>query len=389
MFLFLPLNVFAAPGWAKDIRNFPTQFSIRDCSGQSCNTSLATTQHAFNLSNQGDTVFYYGTSSNISMSAGGSGAMVIYGVLSGLNPSTLYSSSLYVCTDNMNISTSYINYDFYIGSEQNSVAQRNSHGYDRFLFTGTALDANPYVRYASGGSPIIQSFDNCYSRTILFNPTGNYRFIGMSMKATTNTSGKIYILGYDLEPLGSVNNLTSADISHAVQTSGLATATSVTQVQSSINEVKQEISGMQQEQQQTNEKLDDVNDNITNEDMPDNTDVSDISVSPNTPISDLVTLPITFLNSLVQNTGGSCSNYQLPFFFGNTISFPCFTIGQYLGDEIENIIDMMICLFMIYNIAILAISIFEDITSLRDSYDNLYTPKHEYSGYKPKHGGGD
>lgn len=337
LFLFIP-NVFAAPGWGKDIRNFPTQFSIRDCSGQSCNTSKATTPYSFNLSDQGDTYTYYGSSGNISMSAGGSGAMVIYGVVSGLNPSTLYSSTLYVCTDYMNIGTNYINYDFYIGSEQNSVAQRNNHGYDRFLFTGTALDSAPFVRYISGGSPIVQTFDACYSRTILFNPTGNYRFIGMSMKATANTSGKIYILGYDLEPLGSVNNLTSEDISHAVQTSGLATAKSVTQVQSSINEVKQEISGMQDEQKKTNKKLDDLNDNVTSDDTSGaNSESSSFFNNFNDNqhgLSGIISAPLNSINAMLS---GTCTPLTATW-EGKDISLPC---GQSFWSKIPEIQEFL------------------------------------------------
>ena len=196
--------------------------------------------------------------------------------------------------------------------------------------------------------------------------------------------------GYKVTLLSDNKQLTQQQVQQAVQNSGLATAQSVTQVQQSITQVQQELSGVQQEQQQTNQKLDDVNDNLTDETAP-VLDLSDLDVSSDTPISDLITMPLTILNSLSQALDGTCSNYTIPFLFSSSVTFPCFTISDYLGNTVTNYIDLFICFYMCYNIAMLVVSVFEDITSLRDIYDSLYVPKHADTGYQPRHakGGGN
>lgn len=134
------------------------------------------------------------------------------------------------------------------------------------------------------------------------------------------------------------------------------------------------------------DNLGDLNSNITDDTAPD-VDL-DLSVSSDTPISDLITMPLTILNSLVNSLDGTCTNYTIPFLFDSTVTFPCFTISDYLGNNVTNYIDLFICLYMCYNIGMLVVSIFEDITSLRDIYDGLYTPQHAYTGYQPKHAKG-
>lgn len=140
-----------------------------------------------------------------------------------------------------------------------------------------------------------------------------------------------------------------------------------------------------------NQALDDsinsLNDNIINDDAPD-IDLN-LNESSDTPISDLLTMPLTILNTLITNLSDTCSNYTIPFFFSTTVTFPCFTLSDYLGSTVTNYIDLFICLYMCYNIAMLCISVFDDITSLNDIFNSLYTPRHAYTGYKPKHGGGD
>lgn len=139
--------------------------------------------------------------------------------------------------------------------------------------------------------------------------------------------------------------------------------------------------------QAISDDLNSLNDNITNDDSPDiDLNLNEIS---DTPISDLLTMPLTILNSLVTNLSDSCSNYTIPFFFNTSVTFPCFTLSDYLGSNVTNYIDLFICLYMCYNIAMLCVSVFDDITSLNDIFNSLYTPKHAYTGYKPKHGGGD
>lgn len=157
------------------------------------------------------------------------------------------------------------------------------------------------------------------------------------------------------------------------------------------------INDNRQQQEETREKIEEntdaingVDDTLKDETAP-TIDLSDLEVSSDTPISDLITMPLTILNTLIQTLDGSCTNYTIPFFYNSTVTFPCFTISDYLGSNLTNYIDLFICFYMCYNIAMLVISVFEDITSLQDIYNSLYVPKHARGDYQPRHarGGGD
>lgn len=222
--------------------------------------------------------------------------------------------------------------------------------------------------------------------------------ITMSYNTVASNQSNHTFGGYSITLLSDNRSVTQSDIQSAIQNSGLASASSVNQVQQSINAMYQDLGQHAQniidanryDSQQIQGAIEDTNDTIKDETAP-NLDLSDLQVSSNTPISDLITMPLTILNTLVQTLDGSCSNYTIPFFYNNTITFPCFTISDYLGSTVTNYIDLFICFYMCYNIGMLVISVFEDITSLRDIYDSMYVPKHAESGYQPKHakGGGD
>lgn len=133
-------------------------------------------------------------------------------------------------------------------------------------------------------------------------------------------------------------------------------------------------------------KLDSLEDSITSDEAPETPDFSDLDVADDSVISDLVTMPITIAEHILDAFNDTCSNYTIPFFNNTTLTLPCFTIGDYVGDNVVSVIDLAIILFMIYNIAMLAISAFNDLTSLRDSYDSLYVPQHGPHSYEPRHG---
>lgn len=136
----------------------------------------------------------------------------------------------------------------------------------------------------------------------------------------------------------------------------------------------------------TNQAINDVNDSLNDDTAPDTPDFSDLDVADDSVISDLVTMPITIAEHILDAFNDTCSNYTIPFFNNTTLTLPCFTIGDYVGDNVASVIDLAIILFMIYNIAMLAISAFNDLTSLRDSYDSLYVPQHGPHSYQPRHG---
>ena len=144
-------------------------------------------------------------------------------------------------------------------------------------------------------------------------------------------------------------------------------------------------------QQETNDRLDNINGSLNDDTAPDTSNAfSDIKLNTNSAISNLVLMPINYLNRVLNLSKNTCSAYSLDFGIFNSdykLNLPCIKLENFFGAQWWNVIDYLICFYMIYNIIMLAISAFEDITSLRDSYDSLYQPKHADTGYKPKHGG--
>lgn len=131
-------------------------------------------------------------------------------------------------------------------------------------------------------------------------------------------------------------------------------------------------------QQETNEKLDDLNSNLTNEDSPDvDGFLDDLKVDDsNSPVSDLITMPLTLMQAYVNGFSSSCSSVSLGNLLGYDLVFPCIDLKNYLGETLFTLIDMLFCLFMVYNIGMMCVSIYESITSLDDNMQLLYSPQH-------------
>lgn len=106
----------------------------------------------------------------------------------------------------------------------------------------------------------------------------------------------------------------------------------------------------------------------------------------NNPVSDLITMPITFLQTLNNKASGSCITWDLGSLLGTNLKMPCINLQQRLGSTLYNLIDMAICLFLAYNIGLMCVTIWNNMTSLKDDFDDMYSPKHVYQG---KHSGGD
>lgn len=163
-------------------------------------------------------------------------------------------------------------------------------------------------------------------------------------------------------------------------------------INNSINNQGQNIINNQNNnQQQTNDRLDNINGSLNDDSAPDTSNAfSDIKLNTNSAISNLVLMPINYLNRILNLSKNTCTTYSLDFGIFNSnykLNLPCIKLINFFGDQLWNVIDYLISFYMIYNIIMLAISAFEDFTSLRDSYLSLYQPKHADTGYKPKHGG--
>ena len=102
------------------------------------------------------------------------------------------------------------------------------------------------------------------------------------------------------------------------------------------------------------------------------------------PIADLLLLPLTLLRAFYSGFNGTCTTFNLGSLYGTNLTLPCIDLRSILGNSLYNTIDIAISLFMILNIVLMCIDIFDRLTSLEDPFNELYTPKHTYH---PRHGG--
>ena len=114
-----------------------------------------------------------------------------------------------------------------------------------------------------------------------------------------------------------------------------------------------------------------------------------------TPITDIITLPISILNKSINGLNGTCQAWSINTgtLLGNhTWTIPCINPSTYLsgysygGYNLWQLIDLMICMYMGYEILMLIISAYTSITNLDDTFRGLYSPRH--SGYAMKHAEG-
>ena len=146
------------------------------------------------------------------------------------------------------------------------------------------------------------------------------------------------------------------------------------------------INNQNQNQAQTNDKLDsigddltDINDSITDDTPPSTSDFEDFvdDIEGDTganPLGSLMTLPITFVNTMYgqfsTQIDDGCERIKLMSFTGPwfddpvDIYLPCFDGQHFFGSTWWNIIDLLICFTMFYNIVMLFVHVWEDISTL-------------------------
>lgn len=268
---------------------------------------------------------------------------------------TLYQITLYIGNNGNKPIGNPGNY-VAVGSGITDANNNNRDGYNRVTIWGFNDTWNilSYIQVDNGDIDTQPRTSATGMYFITFTvPSDGKAFLNIPVYFGSSTT-QLYYYGYNLQVLGRVGGLTRSDVQSVINSSGLATANSVNEVKQGVNEVKQELNS--------------IDSTLKNDDAP-TIDLSDIQTS-NTPISDLVTLPLTLLNSIYNGISGSCSNWSLLLPFNHTILLQCFTISDYVGSSVATIIDCAICLFMAYRIILLFIAVFNDITTLSDTYTN-------------------
>lgn len=131
-------------------------------------------------------------------------------------------------------------------------------------------------------------------------------------------------------------------------------------------------------QGQTNQRLDEVNDNLNSidntlkDDSTDNDKVEDTfsiiedRMAKNGTITNLVILPVTLFSKIANSVNGTCQDFSLGELFGNEISFPCIDVSNYLGDTVWSTIDILFTGFFIFVISKKMMKVFDTFTSLQE-----------------------
>lgn len=140
--------------------------------------------------------------------------------------------------------------------------------------------------------------------------------------------------------------------------------------------------GIINNQNKTNEELEKTNETLTD----DNVNISESSITDSSasvsdsPISDLLILPIKLLNNISNGLQGTCTTFNLGNLFGTDIILPCINLESILGSFLWGLIDSLFCIFLIYNVCMLAIKIWTDVVMMEDVFRDLYKPSSEKKG---------
>lgn len=128
----------------------------------------------------------------------------------------------------------------------------------------------------------------------------------------------------------------------------------------------------------TNDKLDNLNGTLNDSTPPDTESFMEHldDLFYDGPISTLILMPLTLINHYVDGFNSTCSPINLGSLYGTELKLPCVNLESKLGSSLWTTIDGLVSIFMIYNICMLFVSVFNDITSLRDTFDTLYVPQH-------------
>ena len=144
--------------------------------------------------------------------------------------------------------------------------------------------------------------------------TNTYHFL-MSGQSAQNTNTFAFIFDPDASDLYYTVNFKIDNLS----------ITSTDDNRFASFDIQSSIDGLRDEQEKTNEKLDELNDNITNESAPDTDSLGNAAGwLPAGPVDSLLNLPITFFTTLLGKLDATCSPIvvELPF-VEEDLTLPC------------------------------------------------------------------
>lgn len=121
--------------------------------------------------------------------------------------------------------------------------------------------------------------------------------------------------------------------------------------------------------QQTNENLEDIKDAIKNDNVNGVENAFESFegfIAENSTITQLITMPITLYSSILNGMQATCQPFVLGNLLGTNLTIPCINIGNYLGNVLWSMIDIIISGFAIYSISKKLIKIFNNFSSMKE-----------------------
>lgn len=274
-----------------------------------------------------------------------------FNVYTNFQPDVLYSLTVYINTNtNSNVSSwnNVVSTGTYNGGA-NSNNQQGNCRVDIYSFVDT-YNIKYKININEDGTN--EALSGAYY--ITFSPSCGGSYINIPI-AFGGSADYMYFYGYHLEVLGLTDGLTRSDVQSVINSSGLATASSVQDVKRGVNEVKQELSNI--DSTLNNSSVDSSDSTINN---------LKNQIPTNSVISDLLLLPVRFLQNFVNALGSSCSQFNLGSLYGTNLYMPCINIENYLGSAIWTTIDLIISGLFIYALRKKFIEIYQNLTNLKN-----------------------
>lgn len=131
------------------------------------------------------------------------------------------------------------------------------------------------------------------------------------------------------------------------------------------------IENQNQNQQQTNERLDNIENTLTdstvdNDNVIDTFDTLNGLIDDSGVITSLMILPVNLFSQINTSVQSECTTFNLGNLFGHNLSLPCINLENILGNELWIMIDILFSGLFVYHIAKVFIRMFDNMTSLSE-----------------------
>lgn len=289
----------------------------------------------------------------------------------------------------------YITYAFILSSDYLHPYYTNrsnhlSYSYSQGIY-GTAFNYN----FVSASVQISESpiyfpiGSNVGVFSIMFKAISDYDCLTINYSSSSHslTTGESGFLGYKLTNLGT-RPPTTGEIEIALKQDFENLQNSINNLNSTISAGASDIINNQNQntnsiinnqnsnQSQTNSRLDNIENSITDESLPDTSSINGwASLLPAGPVDSIINMPLTILNSLLGKFNSSCTPVTLPIpLIGGILTLPCFSsfMSQYFSNFslIWNLVGGIGSIIILYAYLMNLYKWVDNVLTLRENTNN-------------------